>query len=139
MEEQITKKVTYQRFWAIVFLAMGPLNLFLGYQVNREINMVLGFVFLIMGILYFFSAAVVYSSTQLEIKNLLGMTAKRYSFEEDGFAIKNKRIYVNGKRIAISSMTVNKKEWHELLVFISDKIESQHVVNEFSDDQVLDN
>jgi hypothetical protein len=131
-------KVTYQPFWAITFLALGPLNLYLGYQSDRGLNMVLGAVFLIMGILYFFSPAVVYSSTQLEMKNLLGITLKRYSFEEDTFSVQNGRIYVNGKKINISPMMVKKKELNELVAFVTTKTGQQHVVSEFSDDELLD-
>lgn len=132
------KKVTYQPLWAILFIILGILNLFLGFESERTLNMVLGGVFILLGILYFANAAVVYSDTKIELKNLFGMTMKTYSFDKDEMSIQNGRIYANNKKIAIAPMMVNKKEMSEMLDFVSTKVDQGKVVKEFSDDELLD-
>lgn len=132
------KKLTYQPLWAILFIVLGLLNLFLGFESDRGMNMILGGIFILLGVLYLANPALVYSSEKIEIKNLFGMVMKSYTFEKDEVSINNGRIHVNGKKIAISPLMVNKKELNELIEFVSTNIDQSKVVKAFSDDELLD-
>lgn len=101
-------------------------------------NMILGGVFVLLGILYLINPVLTYSDEKIELKNLFGITIRSYEFDEEEVTIKYKRIHYKGKKIPISLLMVNRKEMRELLEFVSSRTQTSKVVSEFSDEELLD-
>lgn len=132
------RKITYNPIWSVVFILLGCLNLYLGLQSGRGMNMILGGVFVLLGILYLINPVLTYSDEKIELKNLFGITIRSYEFDEEEVTIKYKRIHYKGKKIPISLLMVNRKEMRELLEFVSSRTQTSKVVSEFSDEELLD-
>lgn len=122
------KKVNYLPVWGFLLLLLGLVNLYLGFQIDRVISMVLGGMLVLLGILHFSNPAIVYSSSKIELKNLLGMTMKTYKFDTDQITVENNRIYSKGKKIAISPIRVNKGKMDEMIAFVSSIIDNDTAV-----------
>src|SRR4051812_33555327 len=74
------ERVTYHKAFGIIMIACSVFILGVSFLIGFSLNSITGAVLLLVGILYLNSAAVVYDKEELELKNLYGMTMKRYNF-----------------------------------------------------------
>lgn len=111
-------RVTFNKVFGIIFLVLASLILYISLLIGPSLSTISGLVLLVVSVLYLVSPAVVYSPAEIQLKNLLGMTLKKYSFESDTITVKDQRIYVNGSKINLAKGMLAKSEYNHLLQYI---------------------
>lgn len=110
--------MTFNKVFGIIFLVLASLILYISLLIGPSLSTISGLVLLVVSVLYLVSPAVVYSPAEIQLKNLLGMTLKKYSFESDTITVKDQRIYVNGSKINLAKGMLAKSEYNHLLQYI---------------------
>lgn len=135
------KRVTYHKAFGISFLIAALFILITSFMLGPSITTITGILILIVSILYLTSAAVVYTDEEIELKNMFGMTMKRYSFVNDCLNVRNRKIYSHAIKLNIASGMLVKSEYEALLKHV----ESKETDDDFkpgkirvSNDQILD-
>lgn len=135
------RRVTYNKAFGISFLIAALFILITSLMLGPSITTVTGVLILIVSILYLTSAAVVYTDEEIELKNLFGMTMKRYSFVNDSLNVRKRKIYSYAIKLNIASGMLNKNEYDALLKHV----EAKETDDDFrpgkirvSNDQILD-
>ena len=133
------RRVTFNKVVGIIFLVCSSFILFVSVSIGPSVSTISGFLLLIVSILYLVSPAIVYNDKEIQMKNLIGMTIKRYSFETDQISTQDNRVFVNGKRISIAKGMLVSGEYNDLIQFILEKqIESRNAASLKGNDEVLD-
>ena len=89
--------------------------------IGFSLNTITGLLLLVVGILYLNGAALVYDKEELELKNLYGVTMKRYNFHTDRVEIRDGAIYVNDSKVRVGNAFLNRTELGQLHEFIEKK------------------
>lgn len=71
--------------------------------------------------MYLTQSYIVYDDKEFQIKNLYGMTMKRYSWSNLNFVVEEKAIYEYNKKIRMNSWMLNADEYTSFLVFAESK------------------
>ncbi len=98
-----------------------------------------GIILLIVGIMYLVNPAFVYDDEELELKNLYGMTMRRYSFDTDQMEVRDGRIYANGKKIRVAGWVLVPSEYKDLLDHIQSNSNSAQTPPRKGAEDILDN
>ncbi len=115
------KKVTYNK---VVSIAMGCFAIsliYIGYIISNNVSIGAGCVILLLSILYLINSAVKYDDSSMELKSPLGLTIAAYTFKKDKFVIKDEDLEINGKKLKISPLMLDKPSYRELLDHIESK------------------
>ena len=104
-------EVKHNKILPVVAIIASVFILGTSLVIGFSLNTVTGILFLIIGIAMLSRPAAVITKEQIEIKNLLGMTLKRYPYMSKDISFKNNNLYVNDKK-AISSFnaSINQEE-----------------------------
>lgn len=134
-------RVTYKKVFGISFLIAGLFILITSLMLEPSITTVTGLLIMIISIPYLTSAAIIYNDEELQLKNLFGMTMKRYSFTSDGLNVRSGKVYSHAIKLKVASGMLVKSEYEALLKHI----ESKETDNDYkpgkitvSNDQILD-
>lgn len=115
------RRVTYNKVMAIIFMVIASFILFVSFSIGPSINTVTGILLLIISILYMVSPAIVYDDKEIQLKNLIGMTVKRYSFSSDSITTKDRKIFVNDRKLNLALFVMARSEYDDLVSFILTK------------------
>jgi len=115
------KRVTFNKILGIIFLVCSSFILFVSFTIGPSVSTISGFILLLVSILYLVSPAIVYDDNEIQMKNLLGMTLKRHSFEKDKITTQDRRIYVNDKKLNIAKGMLVRSEYDDLIEHILTK------------------
>lgn len=72
-------------------------------SVGMEAYLIVGPVFIVLGILLFTNPTIVITDTEIQMRNLFGMTLKRYSYTKETVEVKGRKLFVNGKKINLGA------------------------------------
>lgn len=95
-------KVRYAVGWGVFMLVAGIFILLTAVMLGVGLQIFMGFLFSLMGILYLSSPAVVVTTHEVELKNLFGMTMRRHPFSPEQVTFEGKRIFVGGQKIKLA-------------------------------------
>jgi hypothetical protein len=115
------ERVTYNKAFGIFLIAGSVFILGVSFVIGLSLNTLTGALLLVIGILYLNSAAVVYDKEEIELKNLYGVTMKRYNFHADKVELRDGAIYANDSKLRIGGAFLNRSELDRLHEFIERK------------------
>lgn len=75
----------------------------------------LGAFLFIVGILNLVNPIAVLTDTELQLRNALGMTLKRYKYKEEKVEIREGKIFISGKKLRFAAWMLRRAEWDALL------------------------
>lgn len=81
-----------------VMLLIGLANFVLAAAAGRNLGMLSGAVFTLLGILMLTKSPVGLSPKSIAMRNLVGMELKRHHLTPGNFEVRNNKIYVDGKK-----------------------------------------
>lgn len=109
------RRVTFNKALGISFMVCASFILYISLMIGPSINTITGSLLLLVSIFYLVNPAVVYNHQEIQLKNLFGMTMKRYSFLTDTITVQNQRIFVNGTKINLAKGMLVRSEYEDLL------------------------
>lgn len=115
------KKVAYNKVASIAMACLAIFFIYVGYNINSNVSIGAGCVILLLSILYLVNTAVKYDDSKMELKSPLGLTIGAYNFKKDKFVIKDENLEINGKKLKISPLMLDKTSYQELLIHIASK------------------
>ncbi|MCH2044284.1 MAG: hypothetical protein MK212_09065 [Saprospiraceae bacterium] len=72
------------------------------------------FLFLV-GILNLVNPIAVLTDTELQLRNAIGMTLKRYRYKEETVEIREGKLFIGGKKLRFAGWMLRRAEWEALL------------------------
>jgi len=117
------KKVTYNKVVSIFMACLAILSIYLGYTIGNNAAIGAGCLILLLSILYLINTAIKYNDSSMQVKSPLGLTIGDYTFKKDKFVIKDENLEINGKKLKVSPLMLDKTTYHELLIHIASKTE----------------
>jgi hypothetical protein len=90
--------IKYNPVFPLIILAFGII-IFIAGLILSPIYMLTGALFIILPILMLTKPIIILTEDEIQIKNMVGMTMKRYPYNADEIEIKGKSIRLNGKKI----------------------------------------
>ncbi|MBI3133273.1 MAG: hypothetical protein HYZ14_01225 [Bacteroidetes bacterium] len=112
------RRVTFNKVLGIVFMVFASFILYVSLMIGPSINTITGGLLLLVSIFYLVNPAIIYNHQEIQLKNLFGMTMKRYSFLTDTITVQNRDIYVNGSKIKLAKGMLARSEYEDLLSHI---------------------
>lgn len=134
-------KVTFAKALGIIFLICALFILFVSFSIGPSLNTITGVVLAVVAIVYMVNPVVTYDSSGFKTKNLWGMTLKTYTFSADKFDIRDRNIYVNGKKVRLSKGMLVQKEYQGLLDHVASNagsVTKEETKKSKMDDDILD-
>ena len=111
----LTLRVGLIRILAVFLLGTSALNFYVFIATSQTMQLGLAALFGVLGLLYMFGNVLVITATELQIKNPLGMTLKRYpigSLAE--LELRDKKLYLGEKKIASLGFVAAGTDVHRL-------------------------
>ena len=101
-------KIRYHPGFGWVMTIMGGFVFLTGITIGPGVQIITGALFLLLGRSYLKNTALVITPTEVQIKNPLGMTVKRYPYTE--LRIENGRLYADDRKVKMPLYMLNKKD-----------------------------
>ena len=119
--------VWYNRIWGILRVAMGSLISLIfisGAFILNDYSLLLYLFFSLMivylGIVRLRKPYLIYNHTSIQVIGVYGEKYKSYNWsEKDHVEIRNKRIFVNGKKLSFNAWFTNRRQYEHMLRFFS--------------------
>jgi hypothetical protein len=115
------EKVTYNKTASILMGCLAIFLIYVGYAIDSNIPMVIGVLIVFLSIFYLINPAIKYDDEKMELKSPFGMTIGAYSFKKDKFKITEENLEINGKKLKVSPLMLDKTSYEELLIHIASK------------------
>ena len=95
-------KIHSNKILAIFVIACGGFILVLAAQYRgMELQLFMGPMFILMGILLMANPTIVVTPTEIQMRNILGMTLKRHQYNASNTELRKNGLYVNDRKVRI--------------------------------------
>ncbi|AUS99474.1 hypothetical protein CLI64_03190 [Nostoc sp. CENA543] len=99
MNQPSELEVKYKKMYPIFILICSILILYTSLLVGFSLNTITGLILLLVSLLMLTRTVAVITQNEIQMRNLLGMTVKVYSYTPDQIVVANNNIYVNDKKV----------------------------------------
>lgn len=130
-------KVGYNKAIGLIFLPIALFILIAGLEFG-SISAITGIILTVMSIGYLSAPAVTYNERQIELKNMLGMTVKKYVFGADEIAVKGGKIIVNGRKFKVQRSFCVTSQYDAMIEFIRERSSGAGKVRTKTNEKVID-
>ncbi len=113
------KKIRYKKTLPIICLTFSVAIMFVSIMQGYNKNLVSGIIGIILGALFLVNPMVEYSENEVRIKNLIGITLKRYLLDQGKIDINGDEIYYNGEKIKLWKQGLNQEDLQEFIRFVT--------------------
>ncbi len=96
-------KIHSNKVIAILCLAAGLFCLVVTAQYGGAVGVFSGSISVLFGILLLTVPTIVITDEEIQMRNIYGMTLKRHKYNASNTEVKDRKVYVNGKKIRIGS------------------------------------
>lgn len=114
-------KVTYNKVASIAMACFAIFLIYIGARIDNNASIGAGCIILLLSTLYMINSAIKYDDSSMQLKSPLGITIATYTFKKDKFIIKGVDLEINGKKLKISPLMLDKTSYGELLDHIESK------------------
>jgi membrane-bound ClpP family serine protease len=99
MTRETLLTIKYKKAFPILFLLCSAVILYAALVVGFTTNTIIGLISLLLGILMLTRSVIVITPNTIQMKNLLGMTVKEYSYAPEQVSVRDNSVFVNDKKI----------------------------------------
>ncbi|MCF4965798.1 hypothetical protein [Nostoc sp. CMAA1605] len=99
MNQPSELEVKYKKIYPIFIGVCSILMLYTSLLVGFSLNTITGLILLLVSLLMLTRTVAVITQNEIQMRNLLGMTVKVYSYTPDQIVVANNSIYVNDKKV----------------------------------------
>lgn len=85
-----------------VFLC-GVFILSMAVSYEYPAQMIMGPMFVLLGVLLFVIPTIVITKNEIQMRNLFGMTLKRYSYNSDNVRVEGRKLYIDNKKVRLGA------------------------------------
>ena len=115
--------VHHKPFMGVILLCCGLFIGGVGIMIGTIIQLIMGGMFTLMGIMYFTKPALYINEHTMELKNLLGMTIKTYPLSPDSLELRDRSIYISGKKVRISRVMLKNEDVEKMEAYLQQIVE----------------
>ena len=91
--------IKYKKAFPIFFLLCSAVILYAALVIGFTTNTIIGLILLPLSILMLIRSVIVITPNTIQMKNLLGMTVKEYSYAPEQISIRNNSVFVDDKKV----------------------------------------